>query len=70
MTTSTTTTTTFNFSANGINYGEFSASSQEEAQDKFAVASGYASWDAMVEQANEFGGNNVEIKIVEEEDDI
>lgn len=66
----TSTTTTFNFSANGINYGNFSASSQEEAQDKFAVAAGYASWAAMVEQAEEFGGNNVEVEIVEEEDDI
>lgn len=52
---------TFNFSANGIDFGNYSADSKEAAQEVFAQDAGYASWDAMVEQAEEFGGNTVEV---------
>lgn len=57
-------TTTYNFSANGLNLGNFMGADQAQAQEVFAVESGYASWAAMVEQAEEFGGNNVEIEEV------
>ena len=55
--------TTFNFSANGIDFGNYSGESQEAAQKVFAQDAGYESWVEMVEQAeNFFGGNNVEVK--------
>ena len=54
----------YNFSANAIDYGNWYAMTQEQAQEKFADDSGYTSWAAMVEQAEEFGGNNVEVKEV------
>lgn len=53
---------TFNFSANGLDFGNYQAASQEEAQEIFAQDAGYKSWAAMVEQAGEFGGNTVEVK--------
>ena len=56
--------TTFNFSANGIDFGNYEAASQEEAQEIFAKDANYPSWAAMVQQAEEFGGNNVEVKEV------
>lgn len=52
---------TFNFSANGLDFGEWEAPTKEQAQESFASDSGYRSWAAMVEQAEEFGGNNVEV---------
>jgi len=52
---------TFNFSANGLDFGNWSADTQDAAQEAFASDSGYSSWAAMVEQAEEFGGNNVEV---------
>lgn len=54
-------TKTFNFSANGIDFGNYSANSKEAAQEVFAQDAGYTSWAAMVEQAEEFGGNAVEV---------
>lgn len=54
--------TTYNFSANSIDFGNYSADTQAEAQELFAVDAGYRSWSAMCEQAEEFGGNNVEIR--------
>ena len=54
----------YNFSANAIDYGDWNAMTQEQAQEKFADDSGYKSWAAMVEQAEEFGGNNVEVREV------
>lgn len=54
----------FNFSANGLDFGSYEAASQEEAQEIFAQDAGYRSWAAMVEQAEEFGGNNVEVKAI------
>ena len=54
----------YNFSANAIDYGEWHAMTQEQAQEEFADDSGYVSWAAMVEQAEEFGGNNVVVKEV------
>jgi hypothetical protein len=55
---------TFNFSANCIDFGNYEAASQEEAQEIFAQDAGYQSWAAMVEQAEEFGGNTVEVKTI------
>lgn len=54
----------FNFSAHGLDFGDYQAASQEEAQEIFAQDAGYKSWAAMVEQAEEFGGNNVEVKAI------
>lgn len=50
---------TFNFSANGLDFGNHSGETQEAAQD-----AGYQSWAAMVGQAEPFGGNTVEVKPV------
>jgi len=55
---------TFNFSANALDFGNWTADTQAAAQEAFASDSGYTSWAAMVEQAEEFGGNNVEIREV------
>ena len=52
---------TFNFSAGGLDFGDWAAPTQDQAQESFASDSGYKSWAAMVEQAEEFGGNNVQV---------
>jgi len=57
---------TFNFSANAVDFGNWSANTQAEAQDKFASDAGYKSWNDMCERADEFGGNSVEIREVME----
>jgi hypothetical protein len=57
---------TFNFSANGHDFGDYIADTQEEAQEAFASDAGYISWFYMITQAEENGGNNVEIKEVTE----
>jgi hypothetical protein len=51
----------FNFSANNLDFGNWSADTLENAKEQFASDAGYKSWSAMVDQANEFGGNTVEI---------
>ncbi len=53
---------TFNFSANGIDFGNYSGATKSAAQEAFAQDASYASWAAMVEQAEEFGGNTVEVR--------
>jgi len=53
---------TFNFEANGVDFGEWIATTQEQAQDAFASDAGYKSWNDMCERAEEFGGNTVEVK--------
>ena len=53
---------TFNFSANGLNFGDYQGSTQEEAQEAFAKDASYSSWSAMIEQAEEFGGNTVKVR--------
>jgi hypothetical protein len=53
---------TFNFEANGQNFGEWIANTQEQAQDNFASDSGYKNWADMCERADEFGGNTVEVR--------
>ena len=55
---------TFNFSANGLDFGEWLAQTQKDAQDAFASDAGYKSWADMCGRAEEFGGNNVEVKEV------
>ena len=55
---------TYNFSAQGIDFGNYSGTDLAHAQDVFAQDAGYPSWHYMEEQAEEFGGNNVEIKEV------
>lgn len=52
---------TFNFSANGLDFGNYEGRDLAHAQDFFAKDAGYQSWSAMVDQAEEFGGNNVEV---------
>ena len=52
----------FNFSACCVDFGVWNANSLDEAQEAFAQDSGYASWASMLEQADEFGGNNVQIR--------
>ena len=59
-------TKTFNFSANGIDFGNYQGETQEAAQEAFAQDAGYSSWAAMVEQAEEFGGNTVEVREITE----
>jgi hypothetical protein len=54
----------YNFSANGLDFGEWIAQTQEDAQEKFATDAGYKSWADMCERAEVFGGNNVEVKKV------
>ncbi len=49
----------YNFSANGTDFGNWSAITQEQAQQFFADDSGYVSWAAMVADRDEFGGNNI-----------
>ena len=58
--------TAFSFSAAGLDFGVWSADTQAQAQEKFSHDSGYASWAAMVAQAEEFGGNNVEVREIDE----
>ena len=53
---------TFNFSANAVDFGNWTADTQAEARERFAADSGYKSWADMVERADEFGGNAVEIR--------
>lgn len=54
---------TFNFSANGLDFGDWIADTQEAAQEEFASDAGYKSWAYMVAET---GGNDVEIKEVTE----
>ena len=55
---------TFNFSANCVDFGNWIAETESEAKNNFASDSGYKNWADMVERAEEFGGNTVEIKEV------
>ena len=55
---------TYNFSANGLNFGSYEADSQEKAQEIFAQYVGCKTWAAMVERASSFGCNNVEVKAI------
>jgi hypothetical protein len=52
---------TFNFWANDLDFGNWSADSLDQAKEQFASDAGYRSWADMVDQANEFGGDTVEI---------
>jgi len=58
----------FNFSANGLDFGNYAAVDAYVAQEIFAQDAGYKSWAAMIDQAEEFGGNNVEIREIMERD--
>lgn len=52
---------TYKFSAGGLDFGNFSATTQAEAQEAFAADLAFKSWGAMLALAEEYGGNNVEI---------
>jgi hypothetical protein len=52
--------TKFKFHANGLDFGTYEATDAEQAKELFANDSGYKNWQAMVDQAEEFGGNTVE----------
>lgn len=55
----------FNFSANGVDFGNFSGDTIEQAMEVFASDAGYASWGAMTAQAIEnTGAGNIEIREV------
>lgn len=55
----------FNFSANDLDFGNFSGETLEEAMEAFAIHSGYASWAAMTAQAIEnSGAGSIEIREV------
>jgi hypothetical protein len=49
----------YNFSANGTDFGNWSAPDKAQAMEQFADDSGYVSWAAMVADRDEFGGNNI-----------
>jgi len=49
----------FNFSANGTDFGNWSAPDKAQAMEHFAGDSGYVSWAAMVADRDEFGGDNI-----------
>ena len=53
----------YRFEANGIVFGDYTGDTQADAQEAFAMDAGYASWAAMVEQAEEYSsaGNTVEV---------
>lgn len=51
----------FAFEASAREYGTYTAATVEEAKDAFAADAGYGTWAKMVEQAEEFGGNNVRV---------
>lgn len=55
---------TFNFHANGLDFGNWQASTEDRAMELFAQDAGYLSWGDMVEKAEEFGGNTVEVREV------
>ena len=58
--------TYYEFSANGMDLGTYCAETQKEAQEDFAMRSGYTSWEDMVDMAKENGGNNVEVVEISE----
>lgn len=56
---------TFNFEANGMDFGNYSGETLKDACEAFAGYAGYTSWTAMVKQAVETAGaNNVEVREV------
>ncbi len=55
----------FNFSANDLDFGNFSGETIEAAMESFASHAGYASWAEMTQQAIEASGSgNIEIREV------
>ncbi len=56
---------TYNFHANGLDFGNWQAENEQSAKDQFASDAGYKNWHYMLECANESGGNSVEFSIVE-----
>lgn len=52
---------TFNFEANGLDFGEWIAETKEQAQDNFAQDAGYKNWAYMCECVEEFGGNTITV---------
>lgn len=55
--------TTYNFSANGMNFGDFHGETLRDAMEAFASDAGYSSWDDMTDQAIELSGSGtIEIR--------
>lgn len=52
---------TFNFSANGLDFGNYQATNIKNAQNIFAINAGYKNWAAMVKEAQEFSGSVIEV---------
>ena len=57
---------TFNFSANSVDFGNWFAETKEKAMDDFACDAGYLNWDDLIGRAEEYGGDAIEIKEVDE----
>lgn len=56
---------TYNFSANAVDFGNYTAASLADAMESFAKESGYTSWASMTEQAIEISGaGSIEIREV------
>jgi hypothetical protein len=60
----------YEFSANGTIFGRYQGATLTEAREAFAQDAGYTSWGAMVEQAEESGGNAVEAREVIESGEV
>ena len=56
---------TFNFHANGVDFGNWQAENEQDAKDQFASDAGYKHWQDMLECAEEFGGNSVEFSTLQ-----
>lgn len=52
---------TFNFWTNAVDFGEWIAATQEQAQDAFAMDAGYKDWADMCLRTKEFGGNVIQV---------
>lgn len=54
---------TYNFSANGTDFGNYAGDTLKNACEAFSSDAGYASWDAMTRQAIENSGDgDIEIR--------
>lgn len=56
----------FNFWTNFVDFGLWIAESENQAKDNFASDAGYKNWEDMIDRVEEFGGNVVQIKEVQE----
>lgn len=55
---------TFNFWANLVDFGNYQGETLDQAKDNFASDAGYKNWQDMINRADEFGGNSIQIEEV------